>query len=49
MGERRDPDTGAVTIDRLMILTQSAAQAPASVATAIPAAESDAESTEPDQ
>jgi len=37
MGERRDPDTGVITIDRLMILTQSAAQAPASVTTAIPA------------
>jgi hypothetical protein len=40
MGERRNPDTGVITIDRLMILTQRAAQAPASVATAIPAAES---------
>ena len=49
MGERRDPDTGVITIDRLMILTQSAAQAPASVATAIPAAKPDAESTEADQ
>jgi hypothetical protein len=38
-----------ITTDRLMILTQSAAQAPASVATAIPAAESNAERTEPDQ
>jgi hypothetical protein len=28
MGERRDPQTGIVTIDRLMILPQSAAQAP---------------------
>ncbi|HZI81899.1 MAG TPA: hypothetical protein VFD69_20410 [Vicinamibacterales bacterium] len=31
MGQRRDPLTGIVTIDRLMILPQSAAQATASV------------------
>jgi hypothetical protein len=36
MGERRDPRTGIVGIDRLLILPSSAAQAPATAAAAAP-------------
>lgn len=36
MGERRDPDTGAVTIDRLLILPESGAQTTAGVSGAAP-------------
>jgi len=43
MGERLDPETGVITIDRLVILTQSAAQAPAVVPMASPAAEPDSD------
>ena len=49
MGERVDPVTGITTIDRLVILTQSAAQAPAFVPAARPAAEPESESDEGDE